>query len=196
MDRQDLKELHYITPIANVPSILEQGLLSHNRVQGIVHESVAMPEIQDRRRWKKVPNARPLHDYVNLYFHAHNPMLYTLKGEHESLCVLQISPDVLDLPGVVITDGNAACRYTQFYKSPDGLQYVDGKTVFADSWIARSEKAQLVRKRIKCAEGLVPDHVESRYIVGAYVVSKAARQVLENTGFILPIKVDAKFFFR
>jgi hypothetical protein len=49
MNRHDINELHYITPIANVPSILQHGLLSHSRAQKVVHQSVAMLDIQDLR---------------------------------------------------------------------------------------------------------------------------------------------------
>src|SRR5438046_4685693 len=37
--------------------------------------SVAMPEIQERRENKRVPGGRMLHEYANMYFDAHNPML-------------------------------------------------------------------------------------------------------------------------
>jgi hypothetical protein len=67
--------LHYITPIANVPSILQRGILCHNQVKSLAHQSVAMPQIQQRRTKKSVPGGRHLHDYANLYFDARNPML-------------------------------------------------------------------------------------------------------------------------
>jgi len=76
MDRNDLTELHYITKIRNVPSIMTKGILSHKQSKKIDHNSVAMEEIQERREKKIVPGGRPLHEYVNLYFHARNPMLY------------------------------------------------------------------------------------------------------------------------
>ena len=41
MKREDLSELHYITPIANVPSILRWGILSHQGVAQLPHQSVA-----------------------------------------------------------------------------------------------------------------------------------------------------------
>ena len=49
MERHELTELHYITPISNVPLILKVGILSHNQAKKIKHTSVAMNEIQDRR---------------------------------------------------------------------------------------------------------------------------------------------------
>src|SRR2546425_4346574 len=73
---EELLELHYITPMENVPSILAQGILSHRRAGKLRHQSIAMPEVQARRAGRIVPGGRPLHDYVNLYICARNPMLY------------------------------------------------------------------------------------------------------------------------
>jgi len=70
MNRNDLGELHYITPIGNVASIMSKGIFSHKRSKKIQHDSVAMQEIQDRRKKKVIPGGPPLHDYVNLYLNA------------------------------------------------------------------------------------------------------------------------------
>src|SRR5712691_2607983 len=51
--------------------------------------------------------------YVNLYLCARNPILYKRQSRHAELCVLRIDPRVLDLPGVVVTDGNAASAYVR-----------------------------------------------------------------------------------
>jgi hypothetical protein len=70
MKREDLLELHYITPIDNVLSILRSGILSHRLAAQVAHKSVAMAEIQDRRKKVVVPNGMPLHEYANLYIAA------------------------------------------------------------------------------------------------------------------------------
>lgn len=75
MDRAKLRELHCITPIANIPSVLTAGILSHRRAAAVSHESVADPEIQARRARVRVPGGRPLHEYANLYITARNPMM-------------------------------------------------------------------------------------------------------------------------
>src|SRR5439155_18896632 len=75
MNRADVTELHYITAIANVTSILEHGILSHTLAAELAHDSVAMSEIQAIRQNKQIPGARRLHEYTNLYFDAHNAML-------------------------------------------------------------------------------------------------------------------------
>jgi len=76
MERHELTEMHYITPIANVPSILKLVILSHNRAKRVRHESVAMNEIQDRKAKVTVPGGKKLHEYVKLYIRARNPMMY------------------------------------------------------------------------------------------------------------------------
>jgi hypothetical protein len=195
MNRHDINELHYITPIANVPSILKHGLLSHSRAQNVVHHSVAMAEIQQRRSGKVVPGGRPLHDYVNLYFHARNPMLYKRKTQRQELCVLRISPEVLDLSGAIICDGNAASNYTRFWLSPDGLQFLCRDDVFAERWTDPSPITKWEKARKRCSEVLVPDQIEVRCIIGAYVSCPVAQGALAETGFQLPITVDAHLFF-
>jgi len=67
MGPSELSELHYITAIDNVPSILQHGLLSHRRAARLTNRSVAMEEIQARRATVRVPGGERLHDYVNLY---------------------------------------------------------------------------------------------------------------------------------
>ena len=98
MHRKDIRELYYITPIANIPSILEYGILSHNYSLKRDHYSVAMREIQVRRKDKKIPGTKnQLHDYANLYFDAHNPMLSKCRNKNDLICVLKIDIAVLDL---------------------------------------------------------------------------------------------------
>ena len=134
MNRNELEELHYITAIRNVPSIMSEGILSHKRAKKINHNSVAMEEIQDRREKKVVPGGRSLHEYVNLYFHARNPMLYVRQSQHIDLCILCVSTQILDLPGVVIADRNASSDYARFAPAPKGLSIVDKESTFAEYW--------------------------------------------------------------
>ena len=134
MNRSDIRELHYIAPIANVPSILEHGLLSHQKAAKLPHRSVAMEEIQDRRRVKRIPNAGPLHDYVNLYFDAHNPMLSKCRRHNDSICVLRVEASVLELPEVIVTDRNAAAEWARFYRVAEGLRALEMELVFAAYW--------------------------------------------------------------
>ncbi len=126
-------------------------------------------------------------------------MLYFLvcQSLHSELCVLKISTDVLDLPGAVIADQNAATGRARFHPSPDGLQYVDRSMVFAEYWTNHADPAaRLNHKAIKCAEVLVPRRVGPEYIVGAYVSCIVSRdQMVQLCGGIL-VAIDSHMFFR
>src|SRR4051812_46880864 len=138
MNRADITELHYITAIANVPSMLQHGILSHTVADLIAHDSVAMPEIQERRRNKQIPGARRLHDYANLYFDAHNPMLSKCRARNEDICVIAVDPSVLDLPGVIVTDRNAASGWAVFLPV-EGIAFIARDRIFARFWIHRDD---------------------------------------------------------
>jgi hypothetical protein len=193
MDRHELQVLHYITPICNVSSILQHGILSNAGAARLQHQSVAMQQVQDRRAKVTVPGGRRLHEYANLYICGRNPMLFARRSE--AVCVLGVATDVLDLPGVVITDSNAGSNYVRFAAAPLGLKYVDRGQTFAEDWRHPNQIEYWRRKAAKCAEVLVPDRVEPRHVRGIFVSCNEARAQVEalNTG--LPVTVDGHLFF-
>jgi hypothetical protein len=196
MKRSDLHELHYITPIQNVPSIMNHGILCHQKVRQLNHASVAMQKIQEIRAKKVIPGGKPIHSYVNLYFCARNPMMYKRAAQHRSLCVLRVNTEVFDLPGAVIADGNAASEYTGFWSSKSGLEKIDFGLVFAEWWTDSNQIQQWHKAWVKCAEVLVPDRVDPRFIQGGYVSCQENQELLEDASFRLPITVDPKLFFQ
>jgi hypothetical protein len=195
MERHEIQELFYITPIANVPSILRSGILSHRRAAALPHTSIAMVEIQNRRQNKIVPNGRPLHDYVNLYFNPRNPMMFSRQEKHRECCILQIDLAVLDLVGTVITDRNAAAGYAAFRPAPTGLAIVDRGLTFAEYWTHDNPIEHDRRKTASCAEVLVPDGVSVTYLRGAHVSGPEAETALTHAGFQFPIRTTPKLFF-
>lgn len=54
-------------PLNNIPSVLQYGILSYHQAERIIHQSVAMPDIQSRRDDVTIPNSLKLHEYANLY---------------------------------------------------------------------------------------------------------------------------------
>lgn len=140
---------------------------------------------------------RPLHEYANLYICARNPMIYKRQNQHESLCVLRVSTDVLDLAGVIISDQNAASDYTRFAPGPRGLRIVDRDLVFAESWAHPHDQiAHWRHKSIKCAEVLVPDVVDPKYIDGAYVPGAKGKKALQAAAPALLITTNRHMFFQ
>ena len=201
MERRNLTELGYITAIANVPSIRERGILSFRRAREVDHVDLAMAEIQDRRDGKLVPDVRrrkpgELHDFAPLYICARNPMMYVRSSRHEEICVLRVDQGVLELDGVVVTDGNAASDYTRFAAAPAGLAEVDEEMTFAEYWTDPNVYAYWEKKRRKCAEVLVPDRVDPSFITGVYVSCERARDACAAAAVPWQVTIDAHLFFR
>ncbi|MBI3609803.1 MAG: DUF4433 domain-containing protein [Nitrospirae bacterium] len=197
MERDDLEELHYITPIKNIPSICRLGILSHRKAETLKHESVAMEEIQKRRAKKTVPPGRLLHDYVNLYICARNKMLFKIHSQHEKLCILRIGPTVLDLPRVIVSDRNASSDYARFEPAPSGLRVIDRDLVFAKYWTHPDDPFEEMRHgSIKCAEVLVPDSVPYRFIMGAYVSGNESLTRFNALDVNVPASINGDLFFR
>jgi hypothetical protein len=200
MRRDQVSELHYITPVSNVVSICQRGILCNRLSQKHSRESVAMAEMQARRAVKVVPSGQGLHEYANLYLHARNPMLFKRKEQHANLCVLRVNHRVLDLPNAVITSQNAASGYARFYPSPNGLEHLDYNEVYAEYWTHPGDPiAEWRHKSIKCAEVLVPGQIGVEYLMGAYVsnpITKSALEAqLEAEGITLDVTINAHLFF-
>ena len=60
-------------------------------------------------------------------------MMFKRLNEAATLCVLAVSRKVLALPGVVITDRNAAADYVRFLH-PRHAEHIDFDDVFAKDW--------------------------------------------------------------
>ena len=198
MERSQIQELHYITDMANVPSMLERGILCHRLATRTAkgHVSVADHEVQARRAGKRIwlgRYYRRLHDYANLYIDARNAMLFVLlQAGQGDLTVLAIDPAVLDLRGVVIADRNAASLAPRFLPSAEGIDALDEALVTAKRWTDSQDA-----KQRRMAEVLVPNRVPPSFIRGAYVPDDDAAQRLQAHlgGRSLPIRVHPWLFF-
>jgi hypothetical protein len=180
--RNQVAELFYITHVANVAGILRSGILSHNRVAHVTHRRVDLETVQERRSWVRVSDTRMLHDHACLYICGRNAMMYHVVQNNpiDTVCLLRVSPDVLDLPAVVVTDGNAASGVTRFDDVAAGIAALDFARVHAQSWIHTDDLAATgEHRRVKQAEVLVPDYVDPTYILGALAPTSDAKAAIE-----------------
>ncbi len=203
MRREELTELHFITPHLNLTSLLQYGIQSHRRAEvgrkkGLLQAaSIAMHEVQYIREGIRVPGGKELHDYANLYFCARNPMMFKRKDGHAELCVLRIAPTILEIEGAIVTDRNAAASICRFWNAADGLNNINLDMIFADDWRHPNHLIAYVNHRaIKCAEVLIPNSVPPRFIVGAYVSCAETATAIEEIAPDLPIQINEKLFFR
>ena len=154
-----------------------------------------MQEVQGRRVNKRIPGGTSLHDYVNLYFDAHNPMLSKCRSQNQQICVLRVDAEVLDLEGVIVADRNAASSYARFYPVEPGFAALDKDLVYARYWTHQDPYEAMTRKSIKCAEVLVPERVDPRFITGAYVVNEAGRAAVQAAHQALAGVIKRDMFF-
>ncbi len=122
-------------------------------------------------------------------------MMYKRKEQHGELCVLRVDPDVLELPGVVVTDANASGDYVRFAAAPGGLAIVNRELTFAAYWTDQNLILYFQKKAAQCAEVLVPDRVEPRFITGAYVSCEASVARMRELEVNLPVTVERHLFF-
>lgn len=189
------RHLFNIMPIENITSVMQFGILSHEKSKAVFHNSVAMPEIQERREKVRVPNGLKLHQYANIYFDARNPMMYKLREFKEKICVLAISLKVLDQEDVVITDRNASSDVVRFYEPISGIDHLDFQKIFSKYWTDEDYYREHDKKSKKCAEVLVPYLIATEFIVGAYVINETAKSSLKRMGFNKPIQINGYPFF-
>jgi len=195
MERSRVVELHYITPISNLPSIAERGILSNRRAHEVGHASIADEAVQGIREQKLVPGGRPLHEYANVYFDARNPMMYRRLNHRLEVAVVRVDSAALEIPGTVVTDGNAASGATSFLPSPGGLAQLDEERVYAQFWTDPDSWIYWEKKRQRCAEVLVPDQIPSDLIRGCYVVEESLLTVCRATAPSLDVAVERRVFF-
>jgi hypothetical protein len=89
-----------------------------------------------------------------------NPMLWAVQSY--PLSYIRISLEVADKKGSAFCDGNAASHETHFYCDPHEIDKVPWDVVLGTRWTG----SQIIDgKRKRCAEILIPELVETSYIL-------------------------------
>jgi hypothetical protein len=195
--RSELNGLYNAFHRENLASYMEQGVLSFDRAEHVAHRSVADPAVQETRDGKEVPpGRRRLHSYANLYVNPRNIVVFRFirdtidaGGSSDDICVIRLSPDALDLPGVVVTDRNAA-SWPQWMTPDAGIAELDKDEIFKKYWHDKDHAMRM------CAEVLVPDAVVPAWIEEVLVASTAARAAAVPLCAPIPVTVNPWWFFQ
>ncbi|HUY90898.1 MAG TPA: DarT ssDNA thymidine ADP-ribosyltransferase family protein [Pirellulales bacterium] len=197
--KAEIKSLFYITHVENVPSMLKNGILSHGLVdaQNVPFTPIYDQAIVSNRKDKATPERASLWDYANLYFQPRNPMMYRVVHEKaaKDLAVVGVKPSVLQLPQVMVTDGNAASNPTQFFKAAEGLKAIEAqwRVVQAEYWNELDGS-----KRKIMAECLVPDRIPPEYVHTIFVADHDTKKRVEGLirSYAIPVIPEPNFFFK
>jgi hypothetical protein len=178
------RNLYYMSPLCNAGAIANIGVFSHNKAArlgelGIAARSFANPSVNALRSHIPVgPCGRSLHDFVPLYWATHTPMQYIVTQggrpelNKELVFFLFDAEELLGLPGIWTTDGNAAHGESNRYESAGAVQHLD------DGILNTPDCYSPEFKRKKHAEVLVPDWIPPSYLQRAAVSCEETRTVL------------------
>ncbi|MBG59915.1 MAG: hypothetical protein CMJ16_05595 [Peredibacter sp.] len=181
--------LWHMTHVDNVLSITRKGLVSHERAVPIKRVDISDPDVQRLRGGMDPIFSRKIKAYSPTYIKIRNPMLYRLKNDSESLCLIEIALDALDYHDVVFTDGNAASRDTKFYSNPNDLKYLPWDVLNSEYW-----SDFIDGKRKRCAEILVYPSIGARHITRIHCNSQDTLNSLYRMGVDKAVYSPRLFF--
>lgn len=198
MGRVRIEGLYYITHINNVPSILKEGILSHERVQAenIQFTPIYDAEIVENRRGIKTPDGKSLWSFANLYFQPRNPMLYRVRCEKsiDEIAIVAVAPNILNPANIFISDGNAAHSESHILPAREGKKAIYRiKDATSIEWWNKEDGS----KRRIMAECLVPDTVPPLFIQTIYVASLEAADKMKTMlpQSDVPVIPEPRMFF-
>ncbi|MDC0839517.1 DarT ssDNA thymidine ADP-ribosyltransferase family protein [Limnoraphis robusta] len=192
LNKLGIKYLYHMTHVANLNSILKNGLLSHNQSHegGFIQTDISMEEAQEwRKEW---------HGYVPFYFNPRNTMLYKRRELQNQIVMLAIDPMLILEEGTWFSDGNVAAVATNVYNDIAMLEQLPWEIIKASSWnyedLARKQRC----KRIMCAEMLVPNRVNVQSILKIFCSSQlqisTVRQLIPD-GVNISVEVKSSLYF-
>ena len=185
--------LYHVTHIRNLGGIFATALNCRERMSRRARW-VQFPGVADHLRKQPIPlTGRSITAYVPLSFCIDAPFLYDLTDEasswgqhqhHRGYHALVDNDDVailcldgasvLDLEGVIYTDGDDRSQNVRFYESTEGLRHVDWSAVTACVCLDDTVKMR------KAAEVLVPSFVPSRLIVSVILYSHLGLEYVQD----------------
>lgn len=199
MKRPQITGLYYITHIDNVPSILRNGILSHERVieEDIRPTPIYSEEIVENRKAIHTPDGNSLWHFANLYFWPRNPMLYRVLCEKSvrEVAIASVRHEILDRLDIFISNGNAAHSQSEILPSGRGRKAIP--QIIKDTLMVAYWNEDDGSKRKIMAECLVPSFVASEVIQTIYVATQDAKANLEASipDSNIPVIVEPHMFF-
>jgi hypothetical protein len=182
--------LWHLTHKNNVSSILKNGILNHQDAlkQSANRVDITDPDVQ---RWRVNVDPhykRRIHEYAPLYLKPRNPMLYVMRHKQNDLCFVEISLSVVDDGSFLITDGNAASRETNYYRSITDLAALPWTVLNAKFWPEHEDG-----KRKMCSEVLIYPKIKPNHIAAIHCQSKETKDTLSKYG--INAMVSSNLFF-
>lgn len=200
-DRFQLGPSLHMTNLDNLADILkEKGFHSFNQMAARSYSKLSNDEVQSGRATKTVSvSGKLLHDYVPLYFGWKTPMVAYNQDKNEEILFFRFSLEILQIEGVVFSDGNGRSNDTKFFSfnNIDDLKVLDARTINSVKW---NDILDPDKKRRKQAEILVPDFLPLTQLLEIIVFSESselkALALQTQFGTTIPVRVNTGFYFK
>jgi hypothetical protein len=197
-ERVALPPANHLTHRENMPGVLRSGgLCSYHKMRGHLYTNLANEDVQKGRSGIVVSaTGKPLHEYVPLYFGFKAPMVAWNQSHNQEMVFLRFSLEILETPGVVVSDGNARSGSTRFreFRQIDDLDILDPKAILTVKYAGDSEL-----KRKKQAEILVPNFIPISMMLDIICFSEDSRlktlAILKKFGISKHVKVNPGWYF-
>ena len=156
------KVFYHFTDRRNLPGIRQHGILSMHALRG---GNISVPA-PGGNQWSIDADAYSGMDkYVHLCFFDSHPMEWTAKkdGRIQETLFLRVSPEVLRIPGTVVTDVVSNSSECKPLAIESGFEGLDLEVIYTNTdWSNATVKERL--KIAKKYELLVPNQVLVNYI--------------------------------
>ncbi|NMO50677.1 DUF4433 domain-containing protein [Actinoplanes sp. TBRC 11911] len=208
----ELIPIYHFTHRANLPKILEAGLLLCDRLcreSDLTVRDIAYSGLKQKRAVTEVevPPGGTLADYVPFYFGTRSPMMYAYKkgkvtGKPENLDnLVYFATDVEDVADTgrqfAFTDGHPIREPKAFYNDLADLSFVDFPLMKERMWIDTDDDPD--RRRRRQAEFLVHQRIELNLfrVVGTRTarMKNEVMQLLEEHRIALPCDVKSNWYY-
>lgn len=154
-----VKHLYYLSPVNNIPSILEHGVMSKMAVETleIPYDDYSDQTVQTIRERKS------LHEYVPLFFNTRNAMTFRYQKEKRDFAILRLNSDLVTHYDCLVSDRIAACSDAEIYTlSEPALKKINIEVVlstrnFYDNWLLKKRLGAEILVKIDMIE---PEWIE------------------------------------
>jgi len=186
-----------------VPSILERGILSHERIDAekIDFTPIYNRQIVEKRRGIRTPDGSSLWSFANLYFQPRNAMLYRVVffGEsttEDDIAIVAVWPSILNDPGIFISTGNAASSGSSILPAQEGRKAVPQivrDTVDKTWWTPLDDSKRRMMAECLVPNRVSPDLIQTIYVPGHEAADKVKAALQQST---VPIIPEPAMFFQ
>jgi hypothetical protein len=157
----------HLTHKNNIESILKHGILNHYNASKLSNYfDISDHQVQNLRENEEPIYHRRIHEYVPLFINPKNAMLFRLMKDiyiRNDLCLIEVFLDVIECE-YLFTDGNAASRYTKFFKSLiDNFNSIPWDDIFNTSWYHSGVIYEATKSHMQ-SEFLIYPEIPPKYI--------------------------------